>query len=63
MLLAHRYDIHSPRKGHLRDMLLRDMHPDNVYYWWNPALRIYCQRKLTFIDDRLPAISGIAALI
>ncbi|KAF1365513.1 HET-domain-containing protein, partial [Lizonia empirigonia] len=31
-----------------------------LYQWWHRIVTVYCQRKLTYVTDKLPAIAGFA---
>lgn len=34
-----------------------------LYQWWHRIVTVYCQRKLTYVTDKLPAIAGFAKRI
>jgi hypothetical protein len=42
---------------------LKAMEKSQVYQWWYKTVNDYCKRSLTFPMDKLPAISGIAAML
>lgn len=51
------------RGGDFAKRSLTGQPPDYLYNWWRKVVTEFCQRKLTFPMDRLPAVSGMAHVV
>ena len=42
---------------------LLDLSHDQIYRWWLIALGDFCKRQLTYAEDLLPAVAGLASVV